>query len=716
MTFPSVLTNVGQFAFYKCSKLSGSLIFSDELEYVEQYAFYKCTSLNGTLKLGARIKAIGTSSFYQCNHLVGTLEIHNSSYYEYYSDYDDYGYKTYTDCYISNYAFYECTGFNESLIIRYVESIGEYAFYRCTGLTALNISYLSHTANIKDYAFYECTNLQGELDLRSTRYVGDYAFYKCERFSSITETYYLNSIGSYAFYIYYGFQCDLYLSSNNLNLIGAYAFYGCTGLYNYLGLSGSCGISIGTNAFGLCNITYVGYNSDAVPYCPVSIGLNPNVYISIPEHYPSQVFCTHTINYKQLSNSEDLDESYKLGTVTLNAKDPQEIQNEIEETISRIPVSDSSKDYYYVIEPREDAESLPFNNNLASNQYIKLQSNGKGYIPIDLIGNTLNLIIPNQERYNSNNPMLIIFNIGDKQSVELGLKYDTEDDDRRNTKDARDYYDRGYLELQTTANSIHINSPAKINGQLNIKVPEHVTDFTFEELNLYSSDAKVLVSHAKLDEIDDENSFPINVNKYSQYTDNSYGQSLNSISINGVLHVKQPSRLTFGKSVTIENAVIIYFLYSINSGSVALYGSEYVSGEMPAPPKQFIIQEEIQEEIDDNSIIENIYIARFNNESICNQWKDRTEINGTYFVGARCEKLISYNNDDSNYYNLVIVARSPPKPKKEKKLSGGAIAGIVIACIVVVAAIIVGEYFLIMHFKNKKDASENEAEDVHNEA
>ena len=104
----------------------------------------------------------------------------------------------------------------------------------------------------------------------------------------------------------------------------------------------------------------------------------------------------------------------------------------------------------------------------------------------------------------------------------------------------------------------------------------------------------------------------------------------------------------------------------------------------------------------------------------CEDWEKVVNVDGKYFEkhcdpnteGAHLleEKERVLSVDKKSDYKPPNIEK-PPK-SESKKLSSGTIAGIIIACIVVVAAIMVGEYFLIMHFKNKKDASKNEAEEV----
>ena len=167
---PQSVTSIGEYAFYNCSGLSGSLDIPNSVTYIGEYAFYNCSGLSGSLNIPSSVTCIGNSAFYNCSGLSGNLNIPNSV----------------TE--IGDYAFYSCSGLSGSLDIpNSVIYIGNYAFYGCSGLSgALTIP--NSVTIIGEKAFYGCTGITGIAIPNSIVSIGIQAFYLCYNISTLMIT------------------------------------------------------------------------------------------------------------------------------------------------------------------------------------------------------------------------------------------------------------------------------------------------------------------------------------------------------------------------------------------------------------------------------------------------------------------------------------------------------------------------------------------------
>ncbi len=93
VTIPNSVTSIGDFAFYNCSGLTGTLTIPNSVTSIGDYAFYRCSGLTGTLTIPNSVTIIGSGAF----------------------------------CY--------CSGLTSVTIGNSVTSIGNTAFYGCDGLT-----------------------------------------------------------------------------------------------------------------------------------------------------------------------------------------------------------------------------------------------------------------------------------------------------------------------------------------------------------------------------------------------------------------------------------------------------------------------------------------------------------------------------------------------------------------------------------------------------
>ena len=118
LTIPNSVTTIGERAFYYCSGFTGDLTIPNSVTSIGNYAFSGCYGFTGSLTIPNSVTTIGESAFEICSGFTGSLTIGNSV------------------TSIGNYAFGYCYGFTGSLTIpNSVTTIGESAFEICSGFT-----------------------------------------------------------------------------------------------------------------------------------------------------------------------------------------------------------------------------------------------------------------------------------------------------------------------------------------------------------------------------------------------------------------------------------------------------------------------------------------------------------------------------------------------------------------------------------------------------
>ena len=213
------VTAIGDYAFYYCEGLTGSLTIPNTVTTIGNWAFGWCTSLSGSLILGNSVTEIGNFAFNNCEGLIGSLTIPN------------------TVTTIGNWAFANCQSLTGSLILgNSVTEIGDYAFINCNSLTG-SLTIPNSVTAIGDNAFASCDSFTGSLTLgNSLTSIGSGAFQNCDGFTgSLTIPNSVTTIGSNAFYPCSGFT-SLFLG-NSVTEIGSWAFFGCTGLTSVTALA-----------------------------------------------------------------------------------------------------------------------------------------------------------------------------------------------------------------------------------------------------------------------------------------------------------------------------------------------------------------------------------------------------------------------------------------------------------------------------------------------
>ena len=178
---PSCITNIGDYAFYKCRSLT-KVTLPSSVTKIGSYAFSNCSSLKN-VTIPSSVTSIGSSAFSGCGGLTSVNITDLTSWCNInFSNSSANPLSLYTDGYIfvtrnlylngqliqdliipSNvttikpYAFYGGKSITSATLPSNVTSIGSYAFSFCSGLTSVTIP--SSMTSIGSSAFYECSSL-----------------------------------------------------------------------------------------------------------------------------------------------------------------------------------------------------------------------------------------------------------------------------------------------------------------------------------------------------------------------------------------------------------------------------------------------------------------------------------------------------------------------------------------------------------------------------
>jgi hypothetical protein len=235
------VTAIGDYAFYECSGLTGSLTIPNSVTTIGSLAFAYCSGFNGTLSLPSSLTTIDYGAFGWCPNFTGSLTIPNSV------------------IFLGDFAFYQ-SGFTGSLTIgNSVPSIGQYAFSSCGFTGTLTIG--SSVTSIGTSAFHGCHGFTGSLVIPdSVTTIGEWAFYSCDGMTgTLTLGSSLTTICDKAFWST-DFTGSLTIP-NSVTTIGMLAFGWNTGFNGTLTI-GTGVTSIGNDAFKRCfGFTKLNYNA-----------------------------------------------------------------------------------------------------------------------------------------------------------------------------------------------------------------------------------------------------------------------------------------------------------------------------------------------------------------------------------------------------------------------------------------------------------------------
>ena len=256
LTIPNTVTTIGVNAFNGCSGFTGSLTIPNSVTTIDWQAFADCSGFDGTLTLPNSLTTIGFGAFGWCPNFTGSLTIPNSvtsmgNFAFYTSGFT--GSLTIGNSVPSfgEYAFSSC-GFTGSLTIgNSVTSIGKSAFHACHGFTG-SLVIPNSVTTIDEWAFYACDGMTGTLTLgNSLTTIGDRAFWDDRFTGSLTIPNSVTTIGELAFGYNLGFNGTLTIGTG-VTSIGESAFKSCSGFKGSLTIPNSV-TEIGETAFSGCS-------------------------------------------------------------------------------------------------------------------------------------------------------------------------------------------------------------------------------------------------------------------------------------------------------------------------------------------------------------------------------------------------------------------------------------------------------------------------------
>ena len=207
VTIPDSVTTIGDYAFFYCIGLTGTLTIPDSVTTIGDYAFFYCIGLTGTLTIPNSVTTIGHSAFCQCSGLTGALTIPNSV------------------TTIGEMAFEQCEGLTEVTIPDSVTTIGCCAFNFCEGLKSVTIP---NSITTIDFATFRGCSITEIIIPNSVTTIGEYAFSSCDNLTEITIPDSVTTIEICAFEWCKGLT-EITIP-NSVTTIGSCAFYYCTGL------------------------------------------------------------------------------------------------------------------------------------------------------------------------------------------------------------------------------------------------------------------------------------------------------------------------------------------------------------------------------------------------------------------------------------------------------------------------------------------------------
>lgn len=294
LVIPQTITKIGNSAFFKCIKLTGTLTIPGSVATIGDYAFHRCTGIQG-LVLSEGIKSIGYSAFTGLSSLKGELKLPMSlvsiGHYAFSENSGLTGTLTIPDnvTKVGNNAFDECTGLQAVVISDGIKELhGEYIFCNCTGLKSYHLS--NTLTIIPSGLFKDCVGLNGKLQIPSSvTQIGSEAFSNC---SGLTGT---------------------LVIPNKVTKIGSDAFSSCKGLTGTLTIPNSV-VSIDFNAFAICK-----FQSIAIPNSVTQIGLN--AFSSKVKHITTPSTLTNFDSFSDASEItipkfDDVSKIYNSGSCT----------------------------------------------------------------------------------------------------------------------------------------------------------------------------------------------------------------------------------------------------------------------------------------------------------------------------------------------------------------------------------------------------------------
>ncbi|MEI6555483.1 MAG: leucine-rich repeat protein [Paludibacter sp.] len=380
IVFPTTLTSIGQYAFYGCSGLAGTLTIPNSVTTIETYAFYNCTAI-ADVKLSTTLANLGDFAFMYCNS-VATFNIPASL--------TNIGYRPFGYCVNHNYfvvdpdnpnyaspdgvlfnkdltkLVYIPTGRSGTYLVPpAVQIIGSNAFYGCKLITSVTIP--NNVSVIESRAFGYNSLLTGfvtasdqpnlsvsdgvlfnkdftELIVCPSGKSGSYTipatvntiresgFIRCEKLTSIVIPKNVTKIDTCAF-----FYCSALTNitiPETVTYFGGYSFYACLKLASVT--IPSITKYIGTSVFAYCNaLTAINAN----PATPVNLTSSPSVFYNVNKtNCKLNVPIGSKSLYQAATSWKDFINIMELAT---EVKNPSDFESKID--VFPNPVSDSFK-------------------------------------------------------------------------------------------------------------------------------------------------------------------------------------------------------------------------------------------------------------------------------------------------------------------------------------------------------------------------------------
>lgn len=248
--------------------------------------------------------------------------------------------------------------------------------------------------------------------------------------------------------------------------------------------------------------------------------------------------------------------------------------------------------------------------------------------------------------------------------------------------------------------SIDLITKSQINGTVSITVPQSVSTFSMNSIEL-DSESRITVTQKGSDE-----KVKFTIKEVTTLPDTT--ATLSDLTIENALKVVQTAVLTI-QNVDISKAAINYDIRDFKT-----FGQPFIKGKFNTLPGSLKLSR-ASESIKPNENVEYPIVSGDFEDTKCENWYPKISLGGSGFNSKVCLE----NNPTLDSENKKIVLKYDPSLDKNdngNKLGPGPIAGIVIAVVVVIAVIIVVVIIVMKRKKNMENSSEVEdGQDNNNE-